>query len=555
MTVRRPGALATATIAAAALAVALSVQAIYRAPLNVDEELTRRIASGRFGSIFSIVANQRGGGPLHFWLIHLTLQWPGGLIGLRAPSLVFFLLALPAVALAARELAGTWPAVVTVVLTACAPLAISYDTFGRPHSLLLAWISWGTYAALRAARTGERRTWIVAGLALGTAIYSHPTAPIYELSGFVAALALVPGSWRDVVRQAWPGAAALAVTTLPYEAFTAGKLADRYGVSSRARHGRTFDHRPVWENALRDMSPNVHGHVFLNWLTALAAAGVVVLVLRRSWRVLGALAAIIVLPVLFFTYVPANGLSALFFDRYVLPPLPFFLLLAAIGAAGIASIARRGAPVVLAVLAIVAVVTQLSVVRKHSHNLAKLQLTHVTKVVDAQSSDAVLFGTAGTQDLTGTLGAFNFGRGPYLLDRYLSMRIPSLPLVNDDTCVPVVAYLRGAQTPRHGLFLFYANEPAEQSAAAAAFKAIPRIVVQIPAPRYFLIRTRSLAPRALVQLALRIRRAWVAAEPKNPRAGDLVASDTQALDAPGTCVPRGPFGDPDTSPNYPEIVT
>jgi hypothetical protein len=38
--------------------------------------------------------SQRGGGPLHFWLIHLTLQWPGGLTGLRAPSLVFFLLAM-----------------------------------------------------------------------------------------------------------------------------------------------------------------------------------------------------------------------------------------------------------------------------------------------------------------------------------------------------------------------------------------------------------------------------------------------------------------------------
>lgn len=554
MTARRPGALAAATVAAAALAIALSVRAIYRSPLNVDEELTRRIASGRFGSIFSIVANQRGGGPLHFWLIHLTLQWPGGLIGLRAPSLAFFVLALPAVALAARELAGTKAAVVTVLLTASAPLAISYDTFGRPHSLLLAWISWGTFAAFRAARTGSRRAWIVAGLALGTAIYSHPTAPIYELSGFVAALALVRGTWRDVVRQAWPGAVALAVTTIPYEALTAHKLADRYGVSSRGAHGRTFDGKPVWENALRFMAPNAHGHLFLNVLTALAIAGVVVLVAHRRWRVLGAIAAIVVLPVLFFTYVPANGLSALFFDRYVLPPLPFFLLLGAIGAVGIAEVARRGWPVVLVAITAAALLTQLSVVRKHSHNLAHLRLDHVASVVRAQSNDAVLFGSAGTQDLTGTLGAFNFGRGPNLLDRYLAMRIPSLPLVNDDTCVPVVDYLAGPATPRRGLFLFYANTTDQQAAAAAAFAKLG-VRAQVPAPRYFLIRTAALPPRALVELALRIRMAWVAAEPANPRAGDLVASDKRALQLPETCTPRGSLGDPDISPNFPEIVT
>src|SRR3569833_4119604 len=109
-------AVATATAAAVALGTALSVRAVDAAPLNVDAELTRRIAGGRFGAIFSIVAPQRGGGPLHIWLVHLTLQWPGGLAGLRVPSLVFFLLALPAVALVANELAGWEAAVATVLL-------------------------------------------------------------------------------------------------------------------------------------------------------------------------------------------------------------------------------------------------------------------------------------------------------------------------------------------------------------------------------------------------------------------------------------------------------
>ena len=89
--------LVVTTAAAAALAAALAVRAVWWAPLNVDEELTRRIASEPLGTIFHVVSTQRGGGPLHFWLEHFTLRWPGGLVGLRVPSLLFLIAALPAV--------------------------------------------------------------------------------------------------------------------------------------------------------------------------------------------------------------------------------------------------------------------------------------------------------------------------------------------------------------------------------------------------------------------------------------------------------------------------
>ena len=127
-------ALPAAVALAVGLAAALASRAVWWAPLNVDEELTRRVATEPFGSIFHIVSSERGGGPLHFWIEHFTLQWPGGLVGLRGPSTLFFLLTLPAVALIARELAGSFAAVAAVLLTATAPLAISYSTFGRPHA-------------------------------------------------------------------------------------------------------------------------------------------------------------------------------------------------------------------------------------------------------------------------------------------------------------------------------------------------------------------------------------------------------------------------------------
>src|SRR5919198_3587329 len=61
----------TATLVAAGLVFTLGLRAVLRSPLNVDEELTLRIAREAFGSIFGTVRG-RGGGPFHFWLEHLT---------------------------------------------------------------------------------------------------------------------------------------------------------------------------------------------------------------------------------------------------------------------------------------------------------------------------------------------------------------------------------------------------------------------------------------------------------------------------------------------------
>src|SRR6059058_2005745 len=133
-----------ATLLAGCLVLTLALRAVLRSPVNVDEELTLRIAREAFGSIFGTVRG-RGGGPFHFWLEHLTTAWPGGLAGLRVPSIVFMLVALPAVALIAEELAGRAEAAAAVLLLASSPLAISYSSFGRPHTMLLAWIEWGTF--------------------------------------------------------------------------------------------------------------------------------------------------------------------------------------------------------------------------------------------------------------------------------------------------------------------------------------------------------------------------------------------------------------------------
>jgi 4-amino-4-deoxy-L-arabinose transferase-like glycosyltransferase len=535
-------ALAAATLVASAIVLTLALRAVLRAPLNVDEELTLRIARESFGSIFDIVRG-RGGGPFHFWLEHLTTRWPSGLAGLRVPSIVFMLAALPAVALIAEELAGRVEAAASVLLLASAPLAISYSSFGRPHSMLLAWVTWGTLLGLRAARRTDTRLWIAAGAVLGSSIFVHPTAPLYAVTAFGAAVVYARRPLR-----AWPGALALAVTLVPYYAVTAHALSDRYGVGGGAR-GRTFSGNHVWKDAVFFVAP---GGGVLNWFTAAAALGLLVLVAQQRVRVAAVLVLTIAAPVVFFTVVPTNGLSALFFDRYMLPALPSFLILVAIACSTLARLAWRLRLVAVAVLVAALMSVGLRIVLARQTQLARLGLGEVTAAVRAESRDAVLFGSTGFTLPGGYLGYFTFGRPPNLADRYLSLRIPSLPFVNDDACGPVVDFLASGEPPRHGLWVFWAVQPADQQKAEGAFRRMRAIELTEPYRHFLVVRsTETLPPRQLVELGLELRRTWLRVVPFNERDNLLIAADDTALHHPSSCQPVGVLGDPDIVPNYP----
>jgi mannosyltransferase len=544
-------ALPLATLVAVVLGVGLALRALWAAPLNVDEELTRRVATGPIGSIFHIVSDERGGGPLHFWLEHFLLQWPGGLVGLRGASLLFFAATLPAVALIARELAGGFAAVAAVLLTAVAPLAISYATFGRPHAMLLLFVQWGTWLGLRAARTRRPIDWILAGAVLGSSVFVHPTAPVYALTAFAAVVLYVPRPPRQVVREVWPGAVALLLTFGPYYLKTFHVLSERYGIGS-GQSGRTFTGNAVWRDAVHALAPFAHR---LNWFTGFAIVGLVALaVTRRRAAIVPALT--IVLPIAFFSYVPTKGLSALFFDRYMLPALPSFLLLVATGCATVAAWAGRARWLVLGLLVAGLMTLETRVVLSRQHQLAHLALGHVTSVVRQASRGAVLFGTTGSEDPSGYLGSFDFGRPASLLDRYLQLRIPSLDLVDDDTCIPVVRFLATPAPPRYGLWLFYAARPDEKALARPALAAVPGVVVTDPTASVIMVRSAApLAPRPLVRLGLTLRRRWQRLVPGNPRVIDLVQGDAQALRDPAACKGHGFLDDPDISPNWPESLT
>ena len=531
-----------------ALLVWLALPTVWWTPLNVDEELTIRVSEFSFANVFHIVSTKRGGGPLHFWLEHFLLGWWPGLGSLRLPSLVFICVALPAVALIARRLVGDEASAGVVLLTAASPIPVLYATFGRPHTLLFAWLMWSTLLALKAAESGDRRLWAAAGAVLGLSVFVHPTAPLYAGTALIAALLYAPRDLRSVLRQAWPGLLTFALTFGPYYVRTLHVLGDRYGVSSGAASGRTFSGRPVWEDALHFIAPGAHD---LNYFTVLAAIGLVALLVQRKVRVVAFCVLTVAAPIVFFSVVPASGDSALFFDRYMIPVIPAFLVLVM---AGVVTLARFAGPLRLLVIAAAVgwlLIHELHYDLRHRDHTRAIGIEAVADAAARQPAGSVLFGSTGT---SGALfSSFDYGHPANLLDRYVALSVGSLQLVDDDSCERALPFLQGAQTPRYGIWLFYAVAPDEQRAAAAALARTGAVVVR-PGPGSFLLRSpERLAPEALIRLGRAYRLAWRGAVPSNRRVNELLIADKQLLK--GQCVPYGDLGDPDISPHWPPVKT
>jgi hypothetical protein len=326
-------------------------------------------------------------------------------------------------------------------------------------------------------------------------------------------------------------------------------LGDRYGIGNARAGQRTFSGRPVWEDALLFVAP---GSRDLNFFSILAAAGVVALAAARRSRLLLFCALTVAAPVVFFSVVPANGDSALFFDRYMIPVTPAFLVVVV---AGTVAVARWAGPLRLPVLVVVvagllAVELRRDLDRRHA--VEGIRLDTVTHRVAREAADSVLFGSTGTGGPI--FASFDYGHPANILDHYIALRVRGLTLVDDDACTRVAPFLTGPRVPRHGLWLFFAAEPGQWQAAADAFGRFPDVTVARPTVRYFVVRSRrALPPRALVELGVRLRRAWRAAVPQNARVNELLLADRLALAHPNMCPPYGQLGDPDISPHWPPV--
>jgi 4-amino-4-deoxy-L-arabinose transferase-like glycosyltransferase len=530
LAVRRDRALVWGAAALGALAFALPT--LWWAAVNVEEQFTLATAPRSFASIVEVVWGSRGGGPVPFLVEHVTLSWPGGLLGLRLPSLVFLLVSLPAAGLVARELFGRREELVVVAALAIAPTAIKYSTEGRPPMLLLAVFLWSFWAALRAARLGGRQRWALAGAGLGLLVFVHPIGPLYACLALVAAAVHAQGGLRRLAREAWPAALLLVAALVPYFADAIDVLEARYrGSAAGASVRETATHA-----AFESLAPGRVGFVVL----ALAAVGLVAVVAERTRTGL-VLALFIAAPIALFASAPTAGRPALFFDRYMIPALPVFLLLAAVGCERIGRVAGRGALPVAAVAAglLVAEAVPNVVALDRMH---RLELPRVADAVAADES-AVLFGSSGTVAQSGAAGALTRFRPPRLVSTYVALARPQVEVVDETGCAGVKAFLSERTRPRRGVWLFYEAVPALAQGAAGRLAMVPGVHIQIVGHRYVLARSAEPTdPRDLVELGVRLRRAWRGHAPEDAQSVRMLAADREGLDPGWNCLfPPGLF--------------
>ena len=251
-------------------------------------------------------------------------------------------------------------------------------------------------------------------------------------------------------------------------------------------------------------------------------------------------------PVVFFSVVPTSGDSALFFDRYMIPVTPAFLVLVCVGIFTIAVVggnvarARRG-----------------RARRGPRGDRGALR----PRPPPRDAADRRRLGRRRGAARAAGDRALRLDRNERRQLLRVRLRAPGEPprpsrrvyasrrshRVDDEACANLEPFLRTTR-PRYGLWLFYAASPDETAAAERALGTQPI------GGHYFAVRSRTpLAPRALVRERDAAALAWKQAVPFNRRVDELLIADRSALD--GTCVPYGDLGDPGISPHWPPVKT
>jgi hypothetical protein len=257
---------------------------------------------------------------------------------------------------------------------------------------------------------------------------------------------------------------------------------------------------------------------------ALALAGLAWLVRERRAVAL-ALGAWLVLPIAFFSLVPAE---TRFFGRYLLPALPAFLLLVLAGCFALVHLAR--APIALAVGLVVALA--LLEAGGDAQRLRDLHRLHLPALVAAASPEDVLFSSTGSP---------RADRPPELLDDYVALeartagRVEELPAIDprfEDGLVAkgreqVETFLRSGAAPAQGVWIFRGRQrrvDAAERRLSAGYETV-RVSVEL-----LLVRTRAPArPGELVRRSLAVRTAWGLSTPADRWPRLLASVDRASL--------------------------
>ncbi|MGH3004791.1 MAG: hypothetical protein ACRDOS_02595 [Gaiellaceae bacterium] len=341
------GALAAFGAVAAAIGYLLArvVPDVHGKPLFEDEAVAGLVSARPLLELLETVMWERGGGPLHFVLSHLTLALDPSPYALRWLSLAFAVATVPLCYDLGRRLAGPLAGGTAAMVVATSSLLAVYGSFARMYAL------YGFASALaldlfvRAVEQRTGRAAFAAALAAWLLPAIHPYGAMLVLAEAVVALAL----WRGrPFRPALP-VAAVGVAMLPF-AWADLRLAERFavGADGEARLAAPAD---AWSQLARALGASAGGE---GWTAALAlllmAVGVAALLRSRPAFVAVALLSLLLPPVLLIVVRAGSepGLS----PRHLIYALP--LAAALIGAAVARALRDRGTAVRAGALALLA---------------------------------------------------------------------------------------------------------------------------------------------------------------------------------------------------------
>ena len=213
-------------------------------PLQNDEGVTLAVASmDSVREVLHTAIDLRHGPPLHYLLVHASLEWRHDILGLRLPSAVLGILAVAVSYGTGRELLGRAGGAIVSVIVATSPITLHLGQFARGYTAMMAASFASLWLLLILVRT-RRLRWVVPyALCALLLVAAHPFG-LFALASEVVLLIVMgvgpklrhPKSlrtdWRSYLAVAV--AALLAVAAMVVLRWVYAPLQTKYGVGSGA---------------------------------------------------------------------------------------------------------------------------------------------------------------------------------------------------------------------------------------------------------------------------------------------------------------------------------
>lgn len=335
-----------------ALGAYLRLTLLKRQSLWFDEADIVVRAQRPWSEVLSTFTVQGENGPLYNVLLAAWVRVAGiSEIAVRFPSAVAGILALPAVYLLGRRLAGPQAGLIATGLLAISPYHIWYSQEAKMYSIVALFAIVSTLLLVEALDSGDRKFW-VGYVVMTTAMFYTHVASVLVFGAQALFVIATLRSWRWQLRNVVIAGAALTLPYLPIAAWAfkvvGGDVPTWHGDFSLVEALRRIGIRFTTFRS----TPEVEFRA--GWLYLLIATGSAVWLLAspRRRKVGLLLVSLAALPVLGIWVVSLR--NSVFSDRYIIGALPAYLLLVAIGLAYLGRGRRSVVPAIALATALVA---------------------------------------------------------------------------------------------------------------------------------------------------------------------------------------------------------